>query len=182
MDRYYSSAPDTPKNNHIDLNPTPSDLNRVHIQHIDHYRENHVKDHPPNNNYNQNGDNRIQSIYKNRARSGSSDNAQDMTKVKLARTCFSFSLNSSSFNHGLNQFCFSYDCWQVMCDLTVNNVFVNPYIPNMQVKQLSNDLISLISQLESDFRENENSFKQKIKSELSEVWRIPFKGTGNLAH
>ncbi|XP_063686911.1 uncharacterized protein LOC134820456 isoform X2 [Bolinopsis microptera] len=33
-----------------------------------------------------------------------------------------------------------------------------------KVKQLSNDLVSLISQLESDFRENENSFKQKIKT------------------
>ena len=56
-----------------------------------------------------------------------------------------------------------------MCELTVNNVIVHSCISNMQVKQLSNDLISLISQLESDFRENENSFKQKIKSELSEV-------------
>ena len=81
MDRYYSSAPDTSKNGLIDLNPTPSDLNRVHIQNLDHYRENHGKETLSHNSYSLNDGNQIQSIYKNRARSGSSDNAQDMTKV-----------------------------------------------------------------------------------------------------
>ena len=86
MDRYYTSVGDTPSNGHIDLNSTPSDLNRVHIQNIDHYRHNHSKHNPQmnthlNHNYSQNGGSQLQSIYKNRARSGSSDNTQDMTKV-----------------------------------------------------------------------------------------------------
>ena len=109
-DHYYSSVPNT-SHNKIDamMSTTTADINKIHIQNNEHYpvNDNSTNDHPPtntfqiqNNNHNPDTSLQLQSIYKdtslrfsdgrirngsreNRTRSGSSENTQEMTKVRF---------------------------------------------------------------------------------------------------